>query len=164
MYASLGSNQGNPEENLNEALARLEAYGDDISLKGMSEYYETEPQDNREQPWFLNQVVEFEIDPVIWSPEGFLSAFQAIEAKMGRVHDGQKGPRSIDMDLLYWEGLEQQTEYLTLPHPAMRYRAFVLIPLQELAPDLVLAGGESIAQALAKLDYRVEGNKIWQKQ
>lgn len=145
-------------------MTRLEDYGEDITLKRVSECYETEPQDNPEQPWFLNQVVEFEVDPVIWSPEGLLSTFQAIEAKMGRVHDTPKGPRIIDMDLLYWEGVEQRTGYLNLPHPAMKQRAFVLIPLKELAPDLVLEGGEGIDEALQRLDYRIEGRKIWQNQ
>lgn len=156
---------GNREEAINEALSRLEAYGDDITLKRMSELYETEPQDNTDQPWFINQVVEFEVDPEIWSPEGMLSAFQAIESKMGRnrLAEEPKGPRPIDIDMLYWEGLEQKTGYLDLPHPRMLERAFVLVPLKELAPGLSLAEG-NIDQALEKLDYAVEGNRITQSQ
>ncbi len=129
----------------------------------MSEYYETEPQDKTDQPWFLNQVVELEVDPEIWSPEGLLSAFQAIEAQMGRQRTEPKGPRPIDIDMLLWEGLEQQTGYLDLPHPGMLQRAFVLVPLKEIAPDLKI-GGKKLDQLLAKIDYKIEGKKIWQSQ
>ncbi len=129
----------------------------------MSEYYETEPQDKADQPWFLNQVVELEVDPEIWSPEGLLSAFQAIEAQMGRLRTEPKGPRPIDIDMLLWEGLEQKTGYLDIPHPAMLQRAFVLIPLKEIAPDLTI-DGKSLDEALTSIDYTVEGRKIWQQQ
>lgn len=127
----------------------------------MSEYYETEPQDKPDQPWFVNQVVELEVDPEIWSPEGLLSAFQAIEAQMGRQRTEPKGPRPIDIDMLLWEGLAQQTGYLDIPHPAMHKRAFVLVPLKEIAPGLSI-DGTSVDDALESIDYKLEGRKIWQ--
>lgn len=130
----------------------------------MSEYYETEPQDNSDQPWFLNQVVELEVDPEIWSPEGLLSAFQAIEAQMGRARTVPKGPRPIDIDMLLWEGLEQKTGYLDIPHPAMHQRAFVLVPLKEIAPDVNIGGSTRPDQALDSLEYTLKGRKIWQQQ
>lgn len=129
----------------------------------MSEYYETEPQEKTDQPWFLNQVVELAVDPEIWSPEGLLSAFQAIEAQMGRQRTEPKGPRPIDIDMLLWEGLEQQTGYLDVPHPAMLHRAFVLVPLKEIAPNLTVQGN-TLDEALGAIEYTLEGNKIWQSQ
>lgn len=154
---------GEPEDNLNEALARLETYGDEITLKRQSEYYQTEPQGEiKDQPWFTNQVVELEIDAEIWSPEGFLSTCKAIEGQLGRTCGEKDGPRPLDMDILLWGDSVQENDFLTLPHPRATRRAFVLIPLKEIAPDLVFPDGTTIDQALDSISYRMEDRKIWQ--
>jgi 2-amino-4-hydroxy-6-hydroxymethyldihydropteridine diphosphokinase len=130
----------------------------------MSAVYETEPQGLRDQPWFVNQVVRLAADPVIWSPEGVLSTLQAVEAQMGRTRGEPDGPRVMDIDLLLFGDRVMQGGYLTLPHPRMRERAFVLVPLFEIAPDLVFPDGVALRQALAQVRHRVEGNRIWQEQ
>ncbi|WP_083465662.1 2-amino-4-hydroxy-6-hydroxymethyldihydropteridine diphosphokinase [Desulfovibrio brasiliensis] len=158
----LGSNVGDTEDNLNDALARLEAYGDDITLKQMSGLYETEPQEKKDQPWFANQVIELAVDPEIWSPEGFLSCLQAIEGQLGRTRQEPNGPRVLDMDLIAWGDLVQETGYLDLPHPKAKERAFVLLPLKEIIPDFVFPDGLGINEALSAIEYKIEGNRIWQ--
>ncbi|WP_367614109.1 2-amino-4-hydroxy-6-hydroxymethyldihydropteridine diphosphokinase [Pseudodesulfovibrio alkaliphilus] len=162
-YVSLGSNEGNPEENLNEALARLETYGDEISLKAMSGVYLTEPQGPvKDQPWFANQVIKLEIDAEIWAAAGFLSTCTAIEAQLGRTRQIPGGPRSLDMDIIAWGDTVMSTDFLTLPHPKARKRAFVLVPLKEIAPDYVFPDGTTVDEALSAISYRQEGFKIWQ--
>lgn len=153
---------GDTEDNLNDALSRLEAYGDDITLKKMSGLYRTEPQEKKEQPWFTNQVIELAIDPEIWSPEGFLSCLQAIEGQLGRTRQEPNGPRVLDMDLIAWDDVVQETGYLDLPHPRADKRAFVLIPLKEIAPEFVFPDGRGVDTALGDIEYRLEGNNIWQ--
>lgn len=145
-------------------MARLESYGDDIAVKAMSEVYQTEPQGNKEQPWFSNQVVELEIDGEIWAPEGFLSCMTAIEAQLGRMREaeGENGPRPIDMDVLLWGDAVMDTGFMITPHPRMMERAFVLVPMAEIAPDLVFPDGTNIQDALKAIEYKVEGRKIWQ--
>ncbi len=104
------------------------------------------------------------MDPEIWAPEGLLSTLLAIEAQMGRDRTAEKpqGPRIIDLDLLLFGDLVADSGFLTVPHPRLAQRAFMLVPLRELAPDLVLPGGNSVAAALAALNFRVEGDRIWQ--
>ncbi len=128
----------------------------------MSSIYETEPQGLKEQQWFCNQVAHYQVDPEIWAPEGFLSTLTAVEDQMHRARGELNGPRIIDLDLLLFGNIEQCTGYLDLPHPRLEQRAFVLIPLLELSPDLILPSGLSAQDALSHLDYRQEGNKIWQ--
>jgi len=98
-----------------------------------SPVYETEPQDLRDQPWFLNLVLEVETR---LSPIQLLTRIQEIEESMGRKHDVPKGPRSIDIDILLFQAALVETEDLQIPHPRMAQRRFVLEPLAELAPDL----------------------------
>jgi len=161
---SLGSNLGDGEANIEEALQRLEHYGDDLVFDAQSPLYKTEPQGLKDQPWFTNCVVRFKVGSDIWAPEGLLSTLQAVEAKMGRDRDGAPGgPRNIDLDLLLFGDVLMQGEYLTLPHPRMLERAFVLVPLRDIAPGLVLPGGKTVEQALAALTYGLDGGNISQK-
>lgn len=148
---------------MNYALTLLETYGDEISLKGFSSTYLTEPQGEiKNQPWFTNQVIKLEIDAEIWAPSGFLSTCTAIEAQMGRERQEPGGPRPLDMDIITWGDVEMQSDFLTLPHPRAKNRAFVLIPLKEIEPNYVFPDGTTIDQALAAIEYRMEDNKIWQ--
>ncbi len=131
VYLSLGSNLGDREPALRQAVAALGPAG--IRVLRVSSVYESEPVDVRDQPWFLNVVVEAETDLF---PRQLLARTQSIERKMGRVRTRPKGPRTIDIDmLLYGDAVIDSTD-LAVPHPRMGERRFVLEPLAELAPDL----------------------------
>jgi 2-amino-4-hydroxy-6-hydroxymethyldihydropteridine diphosphokinase len=131
-FLSLGSNVGDREAHLFDALDRLEAAG--IHVLRHSSIYETEPQDLRDQPWFLNLVVEVQTELF---PRLLLARIQAIELGMGRKRGVPKGPRPIDIDILLFEEFVISTSELQVPHPRMSERRFVLEPLAELAPGLV---------------------------
>ncbi|MGD0012856.1 MAG: 2-amino-4-hydroxy-6-hydroxymethyldihydropteridine diphosphokinase [Bryobacteraceae bacterium] len=131
VYLSLGSNLGDREENLCQAIARLEAAGVRVSRR--SSIYETKPRDAPNQPWFLNQVIEAETDLF---PRQLLARVQRVELDMGRQRLRPKGPRTIDIDILLCGETIVRTKELEIPHPRLAERRFVLEPLAELAPDL----------------------------
>ena len=131
VYLSLGSNVGDRQRHLDAALELLRAAGVDIVR--VSRVYETEPQDLRAQPWFLNLVAEAQTRLF---PLQLLRATQRVERKLGRKRVVEKGPRTIDIDILLFGGFVVDTEELQIPHPRMAARRFVLEPLAELAPDL----------------------------
>lgn len=144
-------------------MIKLETYGDEIKLKGVSEYYQTEPQGEiKDQPWFTNQIIKLEIDAEIWAPAGFLSTCTAIEIQLGRERGEPGGPRPLDMDIIAWGDVALESDFLSLPHPRAKERAFVLVPLKEMAPDFIFPDGTTIDQALEAIEYRQESNKIWQ--
>jgi 2-amino-4-hydroxy-6-hydroxymethyldihydropteridine diphosphokinase len=131
-YLSLGSNLGDREANLREAISRL---GELDSVSKVSALYETEPVEvTGQQPWFLNcaAAVETELTPL-----EFLTRMLAIEQAMGRKRTQPKGPRTIDMDIIFFGNEVLDTKELTLPHPAMQHRRFVLTPLAEIAPEIM---------------------------
>jgi len=127
VYLSLGSNVGDRGAHLRDAIARLGAVGRVLSV---SSFYETGPVEFTEQPWFLNCAVEMETDR---SPEELIAGLLQIEREMGRVRTGKKGPRKIDIDILLFGNLIIDSPRLTIPHPAMAQRRFVLEPLAEIA-------------------------------
>jgi 2-amino-4-hydroxy-6-hydroxymethyldihydropteridine diphosphokinase len=127
-YLSLGSNLGDRESHLRDALARLEASGRIVAL---SSFYETEPVDFTDQAWFLNCAVAFETTQ---SPEELMASILRIEQQMGRKRTQRKGPRIIDVDILLFDDAIIDSPALTVPHPAMHERRFVLQPLAEIAP------------------------------
>jgi 2-amino-4-hydroxy-6-hydroxymethyldihydropteridine diphosphokinase len=130
-YLSLGSNVGDREAQLREAQARLGAAGKIVAISSL---YETEPVDFTEQPWFLNCVVAFETKQ---TPEELMTSTLGIEQDMGRRRLQKKGPRTIDIDiLLFGEAIADSPE-VTIPHPAMHQRRFVLEPLAEIAPSAI---------------------------
>ncbi len=131
VYLSLGSNVGDRARNLWEAIARLEEAG--IRIRRVSSIYETEPQEVRDQPWFLNLVAEAETELL---PKQLLARTQKIELDLGRKRSRLKGPRTIDIDILLYGNSVIRTPELTVPHPRMSERRFVLEPLAELAPEL----------------------------
>jgi 2-amino-4-hydroxy-6-hydroxymethyldihydropteridine diphosphokinase len=131
VYLSLGSNLGDREANLREALERLETAG--VRVLRRSSVYETEPQDLRDQPWFLNAAVEVNTDLF---PLQLLSAIQNIERGMGRRRVTSKGPRNIDIDILFYGRSVIHAADLQVPHPRIAQRSFVLEPLAEIAPEL----------------------------
>jgi 2-amino-4-hydroxy-6-hydroxymethyldihydropteridine diphosphokinase len=130
VYLSLGSNLGDREANLREAIAHLGELG---RVSKVSALYETEPVEvSGQQPWFLNcaAAVETELAPL-----EFLKRLLAIELAMGRKRTEPKGPRTIDMDIIFFGDEVLDTKELSLPHPAMQHRRFVLEPLAEIAPE-----------------------------
>lgn len=131
IYLSLGSNLGNREESLQTALDLLHEAG--LQITRVSSVYETEPQDVPDQPWFLNAVVEAQ---TLLFPKQLLAKIQKIERQMGRKRIVPKGPRPIDIDILLIGSSVATMEGLTVPHPRMANRRFVLEPMVELAPDV----------------------------
>ncbi len=129
-YLSLGSNLGARAANLRQAISSLEKLG---AIQAVSSFYETEPVEvEREQPWFLNCAVALETQ---LGPEQLLERILALEIAMGRRRIEPKGPRTIDLDIIFLGDVVINTPELTIPHPAMQQRRFVLEPLAEIAPD-----------------------------
>lgn len=143
-FLGLGSNLGRRGLNLAEALVRLARAGG-LRLHRASSVYETEPVGITNQPRFLNMVVEIGADA---GPEELMAELLAIERAMGRVRDVRWGPRLIDLDLLLWDGPPVAGDAVELPHPRLLERAFVLIPLAEIAPDLLLPNGRRAGEAV----------------
>jgi 2-amino-4-hydroxy-6-hydroxymethyldihydropteridine diphosphokinase len=129
-HLSLGSNVGQREVHLREAIRRIAAAGRVVAV---SSFYETEPVEFTEQAWFLNCAVALK---TLLSPIELMTAVLAIEREMGRVRDRQKGPRIIDIDILLFDDLVIDSPDLMVPHPAMQQRRFVLEPLAEIAPEV----------------------------
>jgi 2-amino-4-hydroxy-6-hydroxymethyldihydropteridine diphosphokinase len=130
-YLALGSNIGDREANLRDAVRRIESAG--IRVTRRSSLYETAPQELLDQPSFLNAVVEVETDLF---PMQLLARARAIEREMGRRRVTPKGPRNIDIDVLFYGRAVITTPDLEVPHPRIAQRRFVLEPLAEIAPDL----------------------------
>lgn len=131
VYLSLGSNIGDREKNLRTAISAL-AHAK-VRVTRMSSLYETAPVDLREQPWFLNCVVQAETRV---QPVDLLRALRGIESHMGSKKLVPKGPRLIDIDILLYGDEAIDTPELQVPHPSMLQRKFVLVPLAEIAPNL----------------------------
>ncbi|MGP8243398.1 MAG: 2-amino-4-hydroxy-6-hydroxymethyldihydropteridine diphosphokinase [Bryobacteraceae bacterium] len=131
IYLSLGSNIGDREEYLRAAVERLSEAG--IRVLRASPLYETEPVDYTAQRWFLNQVVEAETELF---PRQLLAVAQRIERELGRVRSVPKGPRTVDIDILFYGRAVVRGERLEIPHPRLGERRFVLAPLADLAADL----------------------------
>ena len=131
VYLSLGSNLGDRENNLRNAIAALPSAH--FHASKVSSLYETEPVDYLDQPWFLNCVVEGETES---QPAELLGALRAIEAQLGSKKAFAKGPRLLDIDILLFGDLSLDTPELQIPHPRMLERKFVLAPLAEIAPAL----------------------------
>ncbi len=131
VYLGLGSNLGDRRENLRVARQALSPR---VNLTAISQVYETAPWGYTDQPAFLNQVVQGETD---LTPLDLLGFLKELETRLGRTPSFHFGPRLIDLDILLYNHLILRTELLTIPHPFLPERAFVLVPLAELAPDLI---------------------------
>lgn len=129
VYLSLGSNLGDRAANLREAVSRLAGLG---HVSAVSSFYETEPVEVAAQPWFLNCAVQMETEKM---PRQMMAAVLAIEQEMGRQRKQDKGPRTIDIDILLFGTSIIDIPTLTVPHPRLHERRFVLEPLTEIAPD-----------------------------
>jgi 2-amino-4-hydroxy-6-hydroxymethyldihydropteridine diphosphokinase len=153
VYLSLGSNIGDREHHLREAILRLETVG---KVTSVSSFYETEPVEVTDQALFLNCVVALET-PL--SPSELMSQLLEIERNLGRERIQKKGPRTIDIDILLADDLVVDSPTLTIPHPAMAQRRFVLEPLAEIAPDATHPVLKKTAQEL--LNGLPPGQKVW---
>lgn len=131
VYLSVGSNLGDRKGNLHIAIEKLEEIGDPVAV---SSIYETEPVEvATTQPWFLNCAVKLDTEKM---PRQLISAILAVEQEMGRQRKQQKGPRTIDIDILLFGSSVIEIPSLTIPHPKLHQRRFVLEPLVEIAPDV----------------------------
>ena len=141
-YVGLGANLGDREASIRRA-AEL------IGARRLSTIIETEPWGITDQPDFLNAVAEVETDA---GARVLLDRLLEVERELGRVRDGKRwGPRTIDLDLLLYGSEKSDLPALQLPHPRLHERLFVLLPLAELAPDLVVPGKETVTDLLTKL-------------
>ncbi len=148
-FIALGGNLGDVRATLHTVLEPLDTLG---TVVNKSSLYRTAPWGNLEQPSFLNAALELR---TTLEPEALLRALLEIEVGFGRVRGERWGPRTLDLDLLSFGGQVLETGALTLPHPRMLERAFVLTPLLEIAPDWTHpATGKSAREALQELDSR----------
>jgi 2-amino-4-hydroxy-6-hydroxymethyldihydropteridine diphosphokinase len=147
IFLALGTNLGERSANLRQAR---EALKPEIRIIACSSIYQTPPWGYEDQPAFLNQAIEVRTD---LEPLPLLEALKAIEAKMGRLKTFRFGPRLIDLDILFYGQRVVETTRLTLPHPRLAERAFVLVPLHEIAPDFVHpVCNETITSLLKEVD------------
>lgn len=136
-------------ENLRQALHSLPPA---VEVEACSSVYETPPWGILDQPVFYNQVVRAATD---LSPQDLLIYLKQIEQRMGRIETMRNGPRLIDIDILFYDDLELETPQLGIPHPRIEGRAFVWVPLAEIAPHLVHPKlGKTAAQVVSELDCR----------
>ncbi len=148
-YIALGANLGDPPAQLRAALDRLRAEAA-VEVVAVSGFYRTPPLGPPGQPDYCNAVCV--VDTAL-EPEALLDILQDIENSAGRKRDGERwGPRLLDLDLLYVEGRVSRTPRLTLPHPELQRRAFVLLPLAQVAPDLSIPGLGPVAALAAAVD------------
>lgn len=131
VYLALGSNLGDRRENLRQAVASLPPQ---MVVKAKSNIYETPPWGYENQPMFLNQAVKAE---TYLDPQPLIKHLKRLETALGRRETFQNGPRTIDIDILFYDNLVLESPVLTLPHPRLHERAFVLLPMTDIAPDLV---------------------------
>lgn len=130
-YVGLGSNLGDKTGNIRQALDMLDS-ADGVSILAVSSLYETEPEGYENQDWFVNAAAQMETD---LPPRKLLELFKEIEQSIGREKSVRWGPRKIDLDLLLYDQLCFESRDLIVPHPRMHQRAFVLVPLAEIAAD-----------------------------
>ena len=162
VFIGLGSNSVRAISDLKSGLEQLRKHPD-LEFSQVSSFYQTEPQEFKDQPWFTNAVAKFYVNSSL-TPVRLIEDLLKIEALMGRKRDPSLprfGPRVLDLDLLLYGDEVLNLPNCTIPHPRMFQRAFVLVPLLEIEPDLCVQG-QPVSAYLAALDYRLEGGKIYQ--
>lgn len=154
IYLGLGSNVGHREANLERALQLL---GERVKITRVSFIYQTEPIGYTDQPWFLNLACE---GKTLLDPYELLAFAKDIEGRMGRQPSFPNGPRIIDIDILFYDDRILASEHLTVPHPRIAERRFVLVPLSEIAPDWIHPEiGQTVSELLSRLDNSQEIRK-----
>ena len=152
VYLGIGSNLGDRKENIEKAIDFL---AQKLRVTEKSSVYDTEPVDNREQPRFLNMVCQVK---TMLKAADLLVLAKAIECKLGRMPGKRNSPRPIDIDILFYGNEVINTPELRIPHPRLTHRAFVLVPLVEIAPTLVHPVNRKSARELLKdLRHGVQG-------
>lgn len=147
VWIGLGTNQGDRENNLFQARNLLDP---EVKVLEMSPIYQTEPWGFKDQPDFLNQVIKAE---TALTPFDLLRKLKQIERDLGREETFRNGPRLIDLDILFYNQMIIDLEDLKIPHPRIPERGFVLVPLADLAPDLIFPkSGKSITEMLKEID------------
>ena len=155
VYLGLGSNMGDRQKNLDKALDLLSQR---LRLGKISSIYDTEPVGNIDQPRFLNMVCQAYTR---LAPEGLLALCKGIESKLGRASGKPNTPRPLDIDILLYDEQTVDTPDLVIPHSKMTERAFVLVPLAEIAPDLLLATKGKTVKELLKDITEKQGVFQW---
>ena len=155
-YLGLGSNMGDPATHLAATCDLLHQHPA-ITVEAVSSLYRSAPVGVTNQAWFVNATVRLQTD---LSPRSLLAVTQAVERRVGRTPTYRWGPRVVDIDVLLYGDLQLQTRYLTIPHAALQARAFVLVPLYELAPHLCLPSGEAIKTLLDALPSHEDVQRI----
>lgn len=157
VFIGLGSNLGDRVENLRKAILMLEASG--IEVAKVSGLYETEPVETEEaQPTYFNAIAEIVTELPLTK---LLDLLEEIERQLGRTEKGKKKPRTVDLDILWAEGERVEHERLTVPHPRLWERAFVLVPLSELSEEL---DGKPVAKMAQILVNQQQVRKVADKQ
>ena len=146
-YLALGANIGNREDNLRTAVRMLGDGG--CRVTAISSLYVTRPVGVEDQPDFANAVIEVRTS---LTPRDLLDLCLDVECRLGRVRTIRWGPRVIDVDVLLYEGVTMDQMELVLPHPRMLERAFVLVPLAEISPDLMMTNGCTAREAAERVD------------
>lgn len=161
-YISLGGNMGGEEALFARALEKIGSWPG-VAVLAASRVYRTEPQGDPGQPWFRNQVAALSCAARM-EPRDLLARLLALETDLGRERDPERrfGPRRIDLDLLLMDDIVKNDPFVTLPHPRMKERAFVLVPLLEIAPGLVFPNGQKAAEILTGMAHRIDGDSIHQ--
>ena len=158
-FIALGSNMGSRYDHLMKAIQRLES-DPKIKLVSFSSIYETDPVGYQDQDQFLNMVVKVQTE---WNAFKLLELCLKIELELGRKREIKWGPRTIDLDILLYNQENIESEKLIVPHPRMHERAFVIVPLLEIQPDMFIPGVEkSLQTSLDELPDR-EGVRIWKR-
>ena len=159
-FLGLGGNLGDRRHTLAQALRALDA--GEVSVRRVSDVYETAPVGITRQPEFLNLVAEVETS---LAPETLLARCLQIEAELGRVRRERWGPRTIDIDVLWCDVPPVKREQIELPHPRMTERSFVMIPLAEIAPELVVNGETAVSWAtrFGDIGIRRLGPLLWRE-
>jgi 2-amino-4-hydroxy-6-hydroxymethyldihydropteridine diphosphokinase len=162
IFLALGSNIGDRKDNLIEAMKLL---GEKVDVEKLSSVYETEPVGYSKQPFFLNAVLK---GATALKPPDLLKFLKDIENRLGRKPTFPNGPRTIDIDILFYDNKILNSNDLVIPHPRLTVRAFVLVPLNEIAPDFIHPGNERPVSQLVKdlgnisgLHWWAESEQIW---
>lgn len=164
IYLALGTNMGNRKMNLKQAIILL---SEKVNIEKISAIYESDPVGYTEQPLFLNLVLR---GGTSLKPKDLLKFAKQIESELGRKPSFPNAPRPIDIDILFYDNKAMNSAELTIPHPAITVRSFVLVPLSEISPDLIHPGNKRSIKHLVKDLGEIKGlhrwgepDEIWEK-